>query len=86
VPVDQRAPAPPPSPSFSTDRTGGRCLPSTRRCADPHAVAATYLTSTDEKGRAARPGGAFHLGNGAIVERLNWLGDTSANGLKQASA
>ena len=26
----------------------------------------------------------FHLGNGAIVERLNWLGDTSANGLKQA--
>jgi len=28
----------------------------------------------------------FHLGNGAIVERLNWLGDTSSNGLKQAYA
>ena len=26
----------------------------------------------------------FHLGNGAIVERLNWLGDTSANGFKQS--
>ena len=28
----------------------------------------------------------FHLGNGAIVERLNWLADTSANGLRQSYA
>jgi malonyl-CoA decarboxylase len=26
----------------------------------------------------------FHLGNGARIERLNWLGDTSANGLRQS--
>jgi malonyl-CoA decarboxylase len=47
-------------------------------------LAATYLTSTDEKGRALDRVAHFHLGNGAIVERLNWLGDTSANGLRQA--
>ncbi len=47
-------------------------------------LAAVFLTSTDEKGRALDRVAHFHLGNGAIVERLNWLGDTSANGLKQA--
>ena len=26
----------------------------------------------------------FHLGNGARVERLNWLGDPSPKGLKQS--
>ena len=26
----------------------------------------------------------FHLSNGARVERLNWLGDTSVEGLKQS--
>jgi malonyl-CoA decarboxylase len=46
-------------------------------------LAAQYLTSTD-KGRAMDRVAHFHLGNGAIVERLNWLGDTSANGLKQS--
>ena len=47
-------------------------------------LAARYLTGTDERGRALDRVAHFHLGNGAIVERLNWLGDTSANGLKQA--
>ena len=27
----------------------------------------------------------FHLGNGARLERLNWLADTSANGLQQSA-
>ena len=27
----------------------------------------------------------FHLSNGARVERLNWLGDTSKNGLRQSA-
>jgi len=49
-------------------------------------MAARYLTSTDERGRALDRVAHFHLGNGAIVERLNWLGDTSANGLKQSYA
>ena len=26
----------------------------------------------------------FHLGNGARLERINWRGDVSANGLRQA--
>ncbi len=47
-------------------------------------LAATYLTSTDDRGRALDRVAHFHLGNGARVERLNWLGDTSANGFKQA--
>ncbi len=46
-------------------------------------LAAQYLTATD-KGRALDRVAHFHLGNGAIVERLNGLGDTSANGLKQS--
>jgi malonyl-CoA decarboxylase len=49
-------------------------------------LAARYLTSTDEKGRALDRVAHFHLGNGAIVERLNWLADVSANGLKQSYA
>ena len=35
--------------------------------------------------RAANPVANFHLMNGARIERLNWLGDTSKNGLKQSS-
>ena len=45
---------------------------------------ARYLTSTDERGRAVDRVAHFHLGNGAIVERINWLADVSANGLKQS--
>ena len=36
--------------------------------------------------RASDPVAHFHLSNGARVERLNWLADTSANGLKQSYA
>ena len=51
-------------------------------------MAATYLTSSDDSlgkggGRALDRVAHFHLGNGAIVERLNWQGDMSAYGLKQ---
>jgi malonyl-CoA decarboxylase len=49
-------------------------------------LAARYLTDTDERGRALDRVAHFHLGNGAIVERLNWLADTSANGFKQSYA
>lgn len=49
-------------------------------------MAARYLTSTDDKGRALDRVAHFHLGNGAIVERLNWLADTSTNGFKQSYA
>jgi malonyl-CoA decarboxylase len=49
-------------------------------------MAARFLTTTDERGHALDRVAHFHLGNGAIVERLNWLADTSANGLKQSYA
>ena len=49
-------------------------------------MAARYLTGTDEKGRALDRVAHFHLGNGAIVERINWIADTSTNGLKQSYA
>jgi malonyl-CoA decarboxylase len=49
-------------------------------------LVARYLA--DEKrsdGRAFDPVAHFHLSNGAVMERLNWLGDTSANGLQQSA-
>jgi malonyl-CoA decarboxylase len=49
-------------------------------------LAAHYLTTADKEGRALDRVAHFHLGNGAIVERLNWLADTSANGLRQSYA
>ena len=47
-------------------------------------LAAHYLTSLDRRGRALDRVAHFHLGSGAIVERINSLGDTSANGLRQS--
>jgi len=31
------------------------------------------------------PVARFHLGNGAQIARLNWMGDVSANGIKQSA-
>ncbi len=49
-------------------------------------LAAHYLTTPDAKGRALDRVAHFHLGNGAVIERLNWLADTSANGFRQSYA
>ncbi|MCC9625787.1 malonyl-CoA decarboxylase [Thalassospira sp. MA62] len=47
-------------------------------------LCATYL-ATCKRGKAPLdPTARFHLGNGAQLERLNWLGDTSTKGLRQA--
>ena len=46
--------------------------------------AAEYLGYGIEGSRPLDPVARFHLGNGARVERLNWLGDPSAKGLKQS--
>jgi malonyl-CoA decarboxylase len=43
------------------------------------------LLEKDRRGRALDPVAHFHLSNGARVERLNWLGDTSPNGLRQSA-
>ena len=50
-------------------------------------LAANYLA--EQKGRdgsrARDPVAHFHLSNGAIIERLNWLGDQSDNGFTQSA-
>jgi malonyl-CoA decarboxylase len=43
-----------------------------------------YLTSVKQDGEAADAVARFHLGNGARMERLNWLADTSRRGLQQS--
>ena len=48
-------------------------------------VAAHYfLAGKDRSGRPLDPVARFHLGNGARLERLNFLGDTSEKGLRQS--
>ena len=37
------------------------------------------------RGRQLDPVARFHLGNGARLERLNWLGDTSDKGMREAA-
>ena len=44
-------------------------------------LATRYLVSKREDGQPLDPVARFHLRNGARLERLNWLGDTSANGM-----
>ncbi|MBI3453520.1 MAG: malonyl-CoA decarboxylase [Rhodospirillales bacterium] len=48
-------------------------------------LATQYLVEAKrDDGRALDPVAHFHLSNGARVERLNWLGDRSAKGLRQS--
>ncbi|KAB7782473.1 MULTISPECIES: malonyl-CoA decarboxylase [Methylorubrum] len=48
------------------------------------AAAAYFLRAKNERGRPLDPVARFHLGNGARLERMNFLGDTSKKGLKQS--
>ena len=43
-----------------------------------------FLRAKLDNGRPADPVARFHLGNGARLERINWLGDTSPKGLREA--
>jgi len=48
-------------------------------------IAVSYLLrARSSNGRPLDPVARFHLGNGARLERINFLGDTSSNGLKQS--
>jgi malonyl-CoA decarboxylase len=49
----------------------------TRACAH-------YLVRVKQKKQPADSVARFHLRNGAHLERINWLGDVSANGLRQS--
>lgn len=48
-------------------------------------LSAVYLFAEKKDGKPVDPVARFHLGNGARVERLNWLGDTSAKGMKESA-
>ncbi len=49
------------------------------------ALAATYyLEARNRRGMPVDPVARFHLRNGARLEKINWLGDKSAKGLRQA--
>ena len=47
-------------------------------------LCARYFLERRDGGQPIDPVARFHLKNGARLERINWLGDTSANGLRQA--
>lgn len=48
------------------------------------AVAIYFLQARTPRGLPIDPVARFHLGNGARLERINWLGDLSPKGLQQA--
>ncbi len=43
-----------------------------------------FLEAKDPRGRALDPVARFHLGNGARLERLNWMADGSPKGLRES--
>lgn len=48
-------------------------------------LAAEYLMNGKKNGKPLDPVANFHLFNGARLERINWLGDTSPKGMKQSA-
>jgi malonyl-CoA decarboxylase len=44
-----------------------------------------FLRAKGDNGRPIDPVARFHLGNGARLERIDWLGDTSKKGLAQSA-
>ena len=43
-----------------------------------------FLLAKDRNGKPLDPVARFHLGNGARLDRINWLGDTSEKGVHQS--
>ncbi|NNM74826.1 malonyl-CoA decarboxylase domain-containing protein [Enterovirga aerilata] len=48
-------------------------------------AAAYFLRMKNGKGQPLDPVARFHLGNGARLERINWLGDTSPKGMREGA-
>ena len=44
-----------------------------------------FLEVKDANGRPIDPVGRFHLGNGARIEKVNWMGDSSEKGLRESA-
>lgn len=48
-------------------------------------LCAQYIIRSKRNGHALDPVTHFHMTNGARLERINWLADTSSNGMKQSA-
>ncbi|MBF0277003.1 MAG: malonyl-CoA decarboxylase [SAR324 cluster bacterium] len=48
-------------------------------------LCAQYLVNEKKNHRPRDPVARFHLGNGAEIEQINWLGDTSRRGMEQSA-
>ncbi len=48
-------------------------------------LCAWYLLHAKQGAEPLDPVARFHLGNGAALERLNWLGDTSESGMARSA-
>ena len=48
-------------------------------------LCARFFFEAKENGKPLDPVEAFHLGNGARIERINWLADTSAKRMRQSA-
>lgn len=48
-------------------------------------LCARYLVEAKRGDRPADPVTRFHIGNGARLEQINWMGDISANGIAQSA-
>jgi len=59
-----------------SERLGGVIKPLTARC---------LLKEKAINGQSLNPVARFHLGNGAELHRINWLGDISVKGIKQSA-
>ncbi|MDN3518640.1 malonyl-CoA decarboxylase [Aquisalimonas lutea] len=69
------------TPGWHRDEAGAERLRDTVR-----PLAAHYLLGLkDDSGHPLNRVARFHLGNGARLHRINWLGDTSDKGLEQAA-
>jgi malonyl-CoA decarboxylase len=69
------------------DEPGWHLDPEKAEHVQPAVLAAAtnyFLKAKNGAGLPLDPVARFHLGNGARLERLNFLGDTSPNGLRQA--
>ena len=70
----------------STPTAGGACPKSPRECASRSfaPLHGYYLRARNGRGLPVDAVARFHLGNGARLERLDWLADTSERALKQS--
>jgi len=73
-----------PVPGFAAWRKAQGDTDSTR-AALSRAIARYLLEAKAKNGKPLDPVARFHLGNGARLERVNWMGDPSAKGTREAA-